>query len=116
MSTQTEIRQLFSKARRVLKHPGLDLLVAPTFEPKGKLIVVTPGRIGNAVARNTVRRRIKALFDQEHLRSKGYDVIIFVKKDGVGLSYEQLQKLILKALLPARGEPVEPFERFYTFH
>jgi ribonuclease P protein component len=98
MSTQTEIRQLFSKARRVLKHPGLDLLVATTSESRGKLIVVTPGRIGNAVARNTVRRRIKALFDQEHLRSKGYDAIVFVKKDGVGLSYEQLKQLILSSL------------------
>ena len=98
MATQTEIRQLFSKARRVLKHPGLDLLIAPTLEPKGKLIVVTPGAIGNAVERNTVRRRIKAIFDQEHLCSKGYDAIIFVKKDGVRLSYEQLKQLILSSL------------------
>lgn len=98
MATQTEIRQLFSKARRVLKHPGLDLLIAPTGQPKGKLIVVTPGRVGNAVARNTVRRRIKALFDQEHLRSQGYDAIVFVKKEGVKLNYEQLKQLILSSL------------------
>jgi ribonuclease P protein component len=98
MATQTEIRQLFNKARRVLKHPGLDLLIAPTLELKGKLIVVTPGRIGNAVERNTVRRRIKAIFDQEQLRSKGYDAIVFVKKDGVKLTYEQLKQLILSSL------------------
>lgn len=111
MATQTEIRQLFNKARRVLKHPGLDLLVAPTPEPKGKLIVVTPGRIGNAVARNRVRRRIKAIFDQEKLRSLGFDAVVFVKKDGVPLNYEQLRKIILTALLPACGKPAEPFER-----
>lgn len=98
MATQTEIRKLFNKARRVLKHPGLDLLIAPTNEPKGTLIVVTPGSIGNAVARNLVRRRIKAIFDQEQLRSKGYDAIVFVKKDGVKLTYEQLKQLILSSL------------------
>lgn len=98
MATQTEIRQLFNKARRVLKHPGLDLLIAPTQEARGRLIVITPGRIGNAVARNRVRRRIKALFDQEHLRSRGFDTIVFVKKEGVILNYDQLKQLILSAL------------------
>lgn len=111
MATQTKIRQLFNKARRVLKHPGLDLLVAPTQEPKGKLIVVTPGRIGNAVARNRVRRRIKAIFDQERLSARGFDAVVFVKKEGVLLNYAQLKRIILTALLPAHGEPVEPFER-----
>lgn len=99
MASQAQIRQLFNRARRVLKHPGLDLLVAPTSEPKGKLIVVTPGKIGNAVERNKVRRRIKALFAQDQLLSKGYDAIVFVKKEGVKLNYEQLKQLILSSLL-----------------
>lgn len=95
---QTEIRQLFNKARRLLKHPGLDLLVAPSALPKGKLIVVTPGRIGNAVSRNLVRRRIKAIISQEHVLSTGIDIVVFVKKDGVHIPYEQLKQLILSSL------------------
>lgn len=95
---QTEIRQLFNKARRVLKHPGLDLLIAPTTESKGKLIVITPARIGKAVKRNQVRRRIKAIFDQEKLRSYGFDTVVFVKKEGVNFPYEQLKQLILSSL------------------
>lgn len=98
MATQTEIRQLFNKARRVLKHPGLDLLIAPNSATKGKLIVVTPGKIGTAVARNLVRRRIKAIVSQEHLLSKGFDFVVFVKKDGTKLNYEQLKQLILSSL------------------
>lgn len=98
MATQTEIRQLFNRARRVLKHPGLDLLIAPTIESKGKLIVITPARIGNAVKRNQVRRRIKAIFDQEKLRFCGFDAVVFVKKEGVNFSYEQLKQLILSSL------------------
>ena len=98
MATQTEIRKLFNKARRILKHPGLDLLIAPTLEPTGKLIVITPARVGTAVERNTVRRRIKALFQKEKWNQKGFDSVIIIKKSGVLLSYEQLKDLMYQAL------------------
>ncbi len=110
---QTEVRKLFNKARRIVKHPGLDLLVAPTQEPEGHLIIITPGRIGNAVARNTVRRRIKAIFHEEVLCQKGLDTVIIVKKEGTSLTHAQLKEIILKAFAsielannknPVRGE------------
>lgn len=82
----------------MLKHPGLDLLVAPTDAPKGILIVVTPGRIGNAVLRNLVRRRIKAIINEEQLLARGLDLVVFVKKDGVTIPYEQLKQLIVSSL------------------
>ncbi len=91
---QTEIKKLFNKARRIIKHPGLDLLVAPTQEKQGVLIIITPGRIGTAVARNTIRRRIKALFHEEGLQKKGFDYVIVVKKEGTKLTYAQLKELI----------------------
>jgi ribonuclease P protein component len=99
MSTQTEIKKLFNKARRIIKHPGLDLLVAPTQEKQGALIIITPGRIGTAVARNTIRRRIKALFHEEGLQKKGFDFVIIVKKDGTKLSYAQLKEIIYDATI-----------------
>jgi ribonuclease P protein component len=98
MATQTEIRKLFNKARRILKHPGLDLLIAPTSEPTGALIVITPARVGTAVERNRVRRRIKALFQKEKWNQKGFDSVIIIKKSGVLLSYEQLKDLMYQAL------------------
>jgi len=98
MSTQTDIKKLFNKARRILKHPGLDLLVAPASEAETRLIIITPGRIGNAVERNTVRRRIKAIFHEEKLEAKGLDSVIIVKKPGVDLSHAILKELILNAL------------------
>ena len=107
MSTQTDIKKLFNKARRILKHPGLDLLVAPAAESATRLIIITPGRIGTAVERNTVRRRIKAIFHEEKL-AQSLDCVIIVKKPGTALSHEQLKKIILNAfdnqLKPVRGE------------
>lgn len=95
---QAVIKKLFNKARRIIKHPGLDLLVAPTQEPQGLLIIITPARIGTAVQRNTVRRRIKAIFSQNDLTTKGFDTVIIVKKDGPSLSYDQLKAIILPAM------------------
>ena len=95
--SQTSVKSLFKKARRILKHPGLDLLVAPTNEAQGHLIIVTPARIGIAVKRNTIRRRIKALFHAHAFDQKGFDSIFIIKKEGIWLSYEQLQKIITYA-------------------
>ncbi len=77
----------------MLKHPGLDLLVAPATSGKPHRVIITPGGIGNAVARNKIRRRLKAIITQAE-KFKHVDVIIFVKKAGINLSYDQLKKLI----------------------
>jgi ribonuclease P protein component len=95
---QTDIKKLFNRARRIVKHPGLDLLVSPTQESQGILIIITPARIGTAVERNTIRRRIKALFHEEKLDKKGYDCVVIVKKDGTKLTYIQLKEILLNAL------------------
>ena len=96
--TQTEIKKIFNRARRILKHPGLDLLIAPSKESPGKLFVITPARIGNAVQRNTIRRKIKELYRRENLDQKGFDFVIFVKKVGTAMSSDQLKLVILSAI------------------
>jgi ribonuclease P protein component len=95
---QIEIKKLFNKARRILKHPGLDLLVSPTSESQGRLIIITPAKIGTAVQRNTIRRRIKALFYEQKLDKKGFDSVVIVKKAGVTLTYAQLKEMFVNAI------------------
>ncbi len=97
--SQAAIKKLFNKARRIVKHPGFDLLVAPSESIiSNHLIVVTPAHIGNAVERNRIRRRIKAFFHEEKLNQKPLDYVIFVKKEGINLSLSQLKEIILGAL------------------
>lgn len=98
MPSQTQVKEILNKARRILKHPGLDLLATPSQQKTSNLIIITPARVGTAVQRNTIRRQIKALFREEKLDRKPYDWVIIVKKSGTDLSYEQLKTIILDAI------------------
>jgi ribonuclease P protein component len=101
MMNQTEIKKLFNKARRIVKHPGLDFLVSPTKESQGLLFIITPAKIGTAVQRNTIRRRIKALFHEEKLDKKGFDSVVIIKKPGTKLTYAQLKEIFAHACTKA---------------
>lgn len=92
--TQSEIRTIFKKARRVLRDPGLDVLLYPTKSPFGRILVITSRKVGNAPTRNKVRRRLKAIFYKDELFKQNIDCFVIVKKPGVAYTSEQLQKLI----------------------
>lgn len=72
--------------------------MAPAQQTQGHLIVITPGRIGTAVERNTIRRRIKALFHEEKLLENGFDYVVIAKKAGPKLTFQTLKKIILGAI------------------
>jgi len=98
--SQLEISRLFAGAKRVLRHQSLDILLSPTLSgPLGRILVVTPRRIGNAPQRNKVRRRLKALYYETELFKKGYDCAVIVKRDGVDLSFEELKMLLNQAFI-----------------
>ncbi|HML19414.1 MAG TPA: ribonuclease P protein component [Candidatus Dependentiae bacterium] len=100
--TQKDIKALFSKARRVLRQPGLDVLLAPKKFVSGHLLVVTPRKIGNAPERNKVRRRLKAVFYEEKLFETPYDCIVIVKPGGIKISFSQLREMLLSAYQKAQ--------------
>lgn len=100
--TQKDIKALFSKARRVLRQPGLDVLLAPKKFFSGHLLVVTPRKIGNAPERNKVRRRLKAVFYEEKLFEAPYDCIVIVKPGGIKIPFSQLRKMLLSAYQQAQ--------------
>ncbi len=96
--SRQEITQIFKKARAALKHPGLTILVAPKTKEFGRLLVVTSRKIGNAVKRNKVRRRLKAIFYEEKLYERGLDCIVIVKQPGTELGFDDLIKIMTQAL------------------
>jgi ribonuclease P protein component len=95
--TQHDVKTLFAKAKRVLRQPGLDILLAPSDLPQGRLLVVTPARIGTAPERNRVRRRLKAIFHEKQLFEQQYDCIVIVKNNGVAITFENLRTYLLQA-------------------
>jgi ribonuclease P protein component len=96
--TKQEIKNLFAHARRQYRSPELDILVAPACQNFGKILVVTPARIGSAPQRNTIRRRIKSIFYQEKLFELGFTCIVLAKAHSPSLSFDILKHALIKAL------------------
>lgn len=97
---RNELLQLFKTARPLYKHPGLDIKAARTDHEVGRLLVVTPRKIGSAPKRNKIRRRIKSIFYEHELYKHGFDWIFFIKKEGVKLSFADLKHVIIDTCLP----------------
>ena len=93
-----EVSQVFEKARRVLRHPGFTLLVAPKTQPLARILIVTSRKVGNAPARNKIRRRLRAIFYEAQFPEKNFDCVVIVKAAGTQLSFDVLKELIVTAL------------------
>lgn len=92
-----EIQKLLKSARRVIKHPSLHILLAPSTSSYGRLLIIIPRKIGNAPMRNKIRRRLKALFYQHELYKKGTDCVIILKKSERILNFSELKKILFMA-------------------
>lgn len=91
------IDQVFKNARRLISHPGIHILLAPAHASIGHILIIASRKVGNAPARNKLRRQFRALFYQEKLFLKGYDCIVITKPGCTSLTYTELQTLLLKA-------------------
>lgn len=96
--SEHEIKELFAHARRTHKSPEMDILIAPACHEFGRILVVTPARIGTAPQRNKIRRQIKAIFYEEHLFSLQLECIVIAKLKATTLSFDKLKEVLFKAL------------------
>lgn len=56
-------------------------------------------KIGNAVVRNKIRRRIKEIYRLNFYRIKGgYDLVFIPKKNVVDISYKELESAVIHIL------------------
>jgi len=103
--TNTEVTEILKKAKRALKHPGLDILChpSPSALNHGRILVVTSRKVGPAVQRNLIRRRLKAIFYEEKLYEQKWDYICIIKpvfsepakKACITLTFEQLKEILI---------------------
>lgn len=96
--TQHEIAHFFKSSRRVYKDPSFDILCLSATHQHGRVIVITPRKVGNAPARNKIRRQIKALYYQQHLYTYHVDCMVIIKKLPINYTQQELTHLIKKAL------------------
>lgn len=95
---KSEISAFFDRAQRTRRHVGLDIRIAPAQQETGRILIITPARSGNAVERNTCRRRLREIFYTEKLYQKGFDWIVLVNKQGIRLSHQRLKEMLLASL------------------
>lgn len=68
-----------------------------------RLGIIASKKVGNAVARNRVKRRIREVFRQiKHRMEPALDIVIISSKDMVKLPYRVIEKELSNALLAER--------------
>lgn len=93
--TRTEVTTLFKGARTKVKLPGLRILKAPiSGRTAGRVLIVTPRRVGNAPERNLLRRRVRAIYREDKLYTHPYDCVLLFGKEALLIPFDELRRLI----------------------
>ena len=92
-----EFRRLYGKGKSAVT-PYLVLYVRRTGCPGNRLGVTVSNKIGKAVVRNRVRRRLREIYRlHEGALCRGKDFVIVARNRSVNAEYTQLEKAYLKA-------------------
>ena len=91
-----EFRRLYSKGKSAVS-PYFVVYCRRTNRPLSRLGITTGVKLGNAVKRNRVRRRLREIYrlNEERLVS-GTDVVIVARVRAAESGYRQLEKSFLK--------------------
>ncbi len=92
--TRTEVEILFKSARAKVKLPGLRILRAPASGPLGRVLIVTPRKVGKAPYRNLLRRRVRAIYREGKLYQQPYDCVLLFGKESLIIPFDKLRHLI----------------------
>jgi ribonuclease P protein component len=84
--------------------------VLPNDLPHIRVGLAVSKRVGNAVARNLVKRRIRNAFASMDI-SGGWDVVVTAKPESSEVSYAKLDQSIKKSIQRAGVEFVSPDNR-----
>lgn len=103
--TRKEVAFVYRHAKMVKEISGLRLsqtgrpyqasLSDQSCGDSGKLLVVVPRRVGNAVVRNLIRRRLKSIFWEAQLyKQQGFSVV-FVYPKAASFTFDQLRDFLI---------------------
>jgi ribonuclease P protein component len=92
-----EVGVVLKASYRLLSGKACDIRVAKTTHDIGRLLLIVSRKTGNAPDRNRFKRRVKSIFYQEKLYTKGFDWIIFAKKAGMNAEYPELKTIFMTA-------------------
>lgn len=91
-----EFRRIYAKGRSGVS-PCLVVYVRPNRRGHNRLGVTVSTKLGHAVVRNRVRRRLREIFrlNQDKL-TQGYDMIVVARTRAVHAEYRELDRAFLR--------------------
>lgn len=93
-----EFKRVYNKGKNYWNR-NLILYVRKNGLEETRLGITITKKIGNAVIRNKIRRRMKEIYRLNHERVKpSYDLIFIPKKNVVDLSYKELENSLIHIL------------------
>lgn len=96
-----QFRRLYAKGKSVVL-PHLVLYYRRNGGQANQLGITVSGKLGNAVVRNLVRRRLREIYrlNEENVQT-GYTMIVVARGRAVGASYKDLERSFFKLLSKA---------------
>jgi len=104
-----QFRRLYAKGKSVVS-PYLVLYYRRSVDGQNQLGITVSGKLGNAVTRNKIRRRLREMYRiNEDCLFLGYTMVLVARGRAVGVSYRELEKGFFKltekaGLLRPKGE------------
>lgn len=93
-----EFKRVYSKGKNYWNR-NLILYIKKNGLEETRLGITITKKIGNAVVRNKIRRKIKEIYRKNYPNIKsGYDLIIIPKKNVIDLSYQELESSLIHIL------------------
>lgn len=81
---------------RVWRHPSLTVSVAPNHLNHNRYGFITSRQLGNAVTRNRVRRRLRAVVQEVHPHLlPGHDIALIARSPAADQSYRAIREAVI---------------------
>jgi ribonuclease P protein component len=99
---RVEFRQAYEEGQR-RSASVCTAFIRPNGLAETRLGITVPVRIGRAVLRNRIRRRVREVFRQNRETLEGgWDIVVNPRKSAATIAYPALEKQLLR-LFPGRG-------------
>ena len=97
LKKNSDFRRLYAKGKSAVT-PYLVLYARPNRLAENRLGYTVSAKLGHAVVRNRVRRRLREIYRLNAPRLKcGYDIVIVARARAVGAPYAKLDAAFLRA-------------------
>ena len=103
LSRDREIKAVLRSRQYQSNNTLLRLTASDSQQTASRLVVVTPGKIGNAVTRNRLRRVFMAAYSKiKHKIAKNVDIVLFPRPAAIGKSVDLVADCLLSDLARQR--------------